>query len=459
MEKFLYTPPGELKKQFTPAEQQEYDSVTAQLLAYYQKALNPEQRRLLDDHFKKTHQQVAEHPDVEHFEPLKHFTERERKNIFNNLGSMQLSFGCNGGCEKCGLDAIAGVRDNLPFALVEQFVERYKDELAIAKPFLYWASDPLDYRSPKPGGGTYTYRDVEELFQTKVGYRPYVSTVIPKGAEEVVESMRTIDRLSIGKNKDFLARRGLLDRINEIGQPINRKARDNYYVEMIDLGAMNSRFENEGEISEGIGCFDGALITPRGTYSVIQSKGWNPHAPQRQFIVPYLGESNKNPQAGDDIREVLQHHLPVLRRSAGTRSEYAWNRKQKPYHFYVTHATDDSQQLLLIGYRGTVVQNAVSQKTLETLISKFIAYKRACHAYYSRHTTAAMATLKIGRYANAERRYPPADQMPERIRQFMFDYLDELEMYGYKSDPFGEAALELILSKIPTEDLPTATSP
>ena len=449
MEKLFFSRPSEFKEKFTPTEQTEYDRVAAQLLAYYQKTLNPEQRKLLDDHFKKIHEQLAEHPDVEHFEPLKNFTEQERQTIFENLGSIQLSFGCNGGCEKCGLDAIPGVRDNLPFELIEQFVARYERELQVSKPFLYWASDPLDYRSPRAGGGTHTYHDVETLFQKKLGYRPFVSTVIPKGSEDVVQNLTTIDRLSIGKNEDYLKKRGLLTKINQQGDYGHPKAIDNYHVTMLNLGAEHTEFENEVGENMGIGCFNGMLITPRGVYSVIQSLGWNPNAPQRQFVIPYEGKISRAPQVGDDVRDVLKNHVPILERSSGHLQRQTWKKDESIYQYFITQNDENSDKILFVGYQGVRVNHILSEEKLDLLINRFVIYKKACHAYYLKHVADDGALAKLALYAHASLRYRKGLVESFRINRFVFEYLSELKAAGYESDPFSEKALDYLMTKIP----------
>jgi hypothetical protein len=112
---------------------------------------------------------------------LSKFDEHQRRGIMANVGSIQLTDGCSIGCSFCGFESKKGVRDYIPFELIESLVEKYKTEFAKAGPFLYYASDPFDYDFDG-----HTYIDVHNLFENACNYSPFVSTAVPRGKEEFV---------------------------------------------------------------------------------------------------------------------------------------------------------------------------------------------------------------------------------------------------------------------------------
>lgn len=145
---------------------------------------------------------------------LSEFDERQRKLIMANVGSIQLTDGCSLGCTFCGFESKKGVRDYIPFKLIEGLVKKYKTELAKSHPFLYYASDPFDYDFDGKN-----YINVHTMFENACNYSPFVSTAVPNGKEEVViktllEDKYTkrwknslIDRISVScMNKKRLAK-------------------------------------------------------------------------------------------------------------------------------------------------------------------------------------------------------------------------------------------------------------
>ena len=76
--------------------------------------------------------------------------------------------------------------------------------------------------------------------------------------------------------------------------------------------------------SLGIGCLDGAVLTPHGVYSITQVFGPQSFesAPERQFVVPFRRDANtKLPEVGDDVRWVLSNHLPLLSDNSKSNAE------------------------------------------------------------------------------------------------------------------------------------------
>ena len=60
---------------------------------------------------------------------------------------------------------------------------------------MYYATDPLDWKDE-----SHNYRDVNDLFESEVGYSPYISTAVPRGSEELMHDLLLtgkVDRVSI----------------------------------------------------------------------------------------------------------------------------------------------------------------------------------------------------------------------------------------------------------------------
>lgn len=283
-----------------------------QMLAHYAKALPIKQRSALDAKFSERAHALETEPTENNFYPLKHLSQKERRAVFANLGAFQLTYGCNSACNFCSADAVAGARESIPYALIVKLTETYKKELLLSQPFLYYASDPLDYRSPKTEGSSFDYSDIEELFRSHIGYRPYISTTIPKGSDSVARKIY-IDRLSIADNKRYLEKRGLIgtDKSTEL------KIGNIHEVKKTKGGlAQNLSHESQDLKIGSQSCFNGALLTPRGCYSVVtlQRTIDTTNAPQGELVVPYIKESAEYPESGEDMLRTLQHHLPMLMR-------------------------------------------------------------------------------------------------------------------------------------------------
>lgn len=286
------------------------DIYNQQMLAYYAKALQIKQRSALDARFIERARVLEAEPTETNFYPLKHLSQKERRAVFANLGAFQLTYGCNSACSFCSSDAVAGARESIPYTLIAKLAETYKKELLISQPFLYYASDPLDYRSPQAEGSSFDYSDIEQLFRSHIGYRPYISTTIPKGSESVARKIY-IDRLSIADNKRYLEKRGLIgtDKNTEL------KIGEMYNVKKTKSGlAQNLSHQNQDLKIGSQSCFNGALLTPRGCYSVVtlQRTIDTANAPQGELVAPYIKESTEYPESGDDMLRTLQHHLPML---------------------------------------------------------------------------------------------------------------------------------------------------
>jgi hypothetical protein len=200
---------------------------------------------------------------------------------------IQLTDGCTGNCGFCGLDVIRNISTQFSSAPLEQYLVRnapnFKNGLA-----LYWASDPLDWRTQQTNGTS--PKDFAELVKSFIPHLGpttlYTSTVVPKGTEEVFYSLFNvlyddcltsekahIVRVSVNeRNRDFFLKahlryedptqrqfvRGMLDRFKEDRTVFRHQGR----------GFDHPKRNHLGIDSYPIACEDGLLLTPSGLFAI-----------------------------------------------------------------------------------------------------------------------------------------------------------------------------------------------
>ncbi len=325
------------------------------LLTYFQRYFPMKIQRALNAHFAP----LLESADSLPF--LDALPEHERRWFMENCDAIQLTYGCNGGCEFCGFDAVPGKRESLPFPLVENLLRTYAHELRETSTGFFYASDPLDYRWTNEQGDTKTYVDVAKLAKEIVGYEGYISTVVPHGSEDVlwklVDEKIAIDRISV-KNQRHLLQLNLKGMLG-----LGKNAVEiEYHVPVGNLGLYGEGKTNEEtpwHNKTGIGCFNGTLVTPRGIYCVAQNPGIDPATPQRQFVVPYLGADGRLPEVDDDVREVLAHNVPFLDHSFAVHDVFPSHGidhdARDEYSFLIRSSSPEHPGAYLITHKGTMV--------------------------------------------------------------------------------------------------------
>lgn len=110
---------------------------------------------------------------------LESFSENQLRLIMDNVGAIQLTEGCSSACPDCGVGALPGVRDFIPFRLLEKLFSEFTSELWRQVPYLYFASEPFDYWD-----GEHIYEDVHGAFEKRIGRSPGVITSLPRGKEK-----------------------------------------------------------------------------------------------------------------------------------------------------------------------------------------------------------------------------------------------------------------------------------
>jgi hypothetical protein len=229
---------------------------------------------------------------------LSSFDERQLRLIMANTGSIQLTDGCSIGCPFCGFESKKGVRDYIPFKLLERLVKSHSKELAKARPFLYYASDPFDYDFDR-----HSYVDVHKMFEDACDYSPCVSTAVPKGKESLVievllESKKwnnsTIDTVSISNMNRKRLEKAFSEYIPSLNPAAQKKIR--YFG--------NGRSDScRKEICKQMG------ISKKEYHKLAHETSWLPHSyhwysayilklPDKRLIV--------SPEYAADFRDVIK---------------------------------------------------------------------------------------------------------------------------------------------------------
>lgn len=330
-EEILACPPHELKalllsKENDTAfwEQAVADPALCAHLSYWEKYLGPLEQRAFE-HAVKT--KIEKEPFML---PggLERFNETDQKLILEQTRAIQLTFGCSHGCPLCGVDAPGKKRESIPFAVLDGFFQKYGSILSHGRPFLYWASDPFDYRD-----GEKTYPDISELAKKYASYAPAITANKPD--EQALMFMATEARENIDQSVRVSARDGD-DRSDALAGREMDLADSGVSVLNSPFGkGIGTSFSPESIGEAGIGCFDGILVTPRGIYNIVQ----NPitkELPEGQFVVPLETISDTAPQIGDSFRELLRRHIVFADNFTTTESWEAM--VLKPYITLISHA-------------------------------------------------------------------------------------------------------------------------
>jgi len=286
----------------------ENPAIVAQL-SYWEKWLQEEQRNILEQIVQKKRKiyQGAENPESLPLRLEKRFNDEELKIICENLGAIQLTFGCSRGCPFCGFDAVPGVREHIPYVQLANLFKRYGDFLKKSRPFLYWASEPSDYRNyDYEEEKERTYRDVHQLAQLYAGYSPHITSanLNPEWIKFLTSQEEASHRISVfGLNEE---------KIDQILSSISSE--EEKRLKLVGKGKKHfkgiglSFYKREEEVSIGIGCINGLLLTPRGLYNVIQSQ-ISEELPQGQYVIPFEGFSNQEIKKGENIKDVLRRFV------------------------------------------------------------------------------------------------------------------------------------------------------
>lgn len=136
------------------------------------------------------------------------FPEEIQRVILRETFSIELTEGCSVRCTFCAFDAGGGVRDTMPFETALWIMRRVK-----SRAFLYYATDPLDYRSSS-NGRERTYSDILDAFSVLQGTTPFTATAAPIKSMDVLRRVADrIDRVSFSKmNERRLIREGFIER-------------------------------------------------------------------------------------------------------------------------------------------------------------------------------------------------------------------------------------------------------
>ncbi|MCX6745407.1 MAG: hypothetical protein NTX00_00105 [Candidatus Parcubacteria bacterium] len=284
---------GELEKFLDQAA--ENDALVAQF-SYWEKWFDKEQRKLVDQIIEK---KKKIYPGEKEGLPLnleKKFTEEELEIIFSNLGSIQLTFGCSKGCPFCGFDAVPGVREAIPYPQLANLFKNYGRLLGERTPFLYWASEPSDYKIDDK-----TYEDVQELAETYAGYQPFISSRETRN-QSWIQYLDT-------KGKSRISAFGIQDPkiFNLQSLNIEVAGLGKEHFKGLGVSSLTNKIDDMKD-RVGIGCYNGLLLTPRGLYNIYQVY-ISEKFPQGQMVVPFNGFEERKIKKGDSLSRVLHSNI------------------------------------------------------------------------------------------------------------------------------------------------------
>lgn len=232
----------------------------------------------------------------------KRFTSPELNLILSNLEAIQLTFGCSNGCPFCGVDAVPGVREHIPYSSLVNLFKKYGQFLKQCRPTLYYASEPSDYFS-KAGVEDKTYEDVHQLAEYYADYGPAISskkTSDKKWLEFLgVKEKAQVSVFSLSERKIKKLKKKLSKKVRLVGQGKSHRP---------GIGVSGSEKNNYRTNEVGIGCEHGVLLTPRGLYNLVQlpiSRDF----PQGQIVVPLEKISDTEIKEGDALNNVLRENI------------------------------------------------------------------------------------------------------------------------------------------------------
>jgi hypothetical protein len=151
---------------------------------------------------------------------ISRFSEDQLKMIFSNLDAIELTDGCSLGCRMCGAGAKKGVRSMMTFKQIEHLVDEFGEFMKSATPFLYFATDPLDWVD-----GDKNYSDAHRMFEERLRYEPCLVTAVPVGKEELALELLIqdkVDRISISPMNEKRLKRLIEEKYPEINDESKR---------------------------------------------------------------------------------------------------------------------------------------------------------------------------------------------------------------------------------------------
>ena len=220
------------------------------------------------------------------------YPKRMQHLIMQNIGFLQTNFWCTKWCFFCGCDAIYSKNPiSIPFPQIKYLFKNYSKEITKNYTYLYWASDPLDYRFRNK-----TYKHVLKLYQKYIKKRPYTSSAIRKDNFWLYKQIaKKVTRVSyLWSDKQIY---------EKIKHQINDDSYEGFSLKNIRYnglwGYKNQKYDN------GILCLNGTLLTPFCAYNLVNIGRCNNFFPQWLLSYPVLTLSNDQIKPGDNLIDFL----------------------------------------------------------------------------------------------------------------------------------------------------------
>lgn len=278
---------------------------------------------------------------------LKTGGEKALKEIFSKMGAIQLENICKVGCCFCGFTHnkkfLSGKYRQFPTETLRSIFRRFGPNSNLF--MLYYESDPINLDIPILEGHSsdrYHYGNIHILYRlyespapylhhllSSLGYkktthpqRIYVSTIVPKGKEDLAihlvkkglvnrisfpdidtrrfQNKKNHQKDALEKVKEFMEKKKLA--LNQGSQPgesvddkfiLGRKT----FIPNIEIRPIGKKSEaiTKNNYKAGIGCFNGTLLTPEGIFNVLQVPQRFNNVSDLQFVIRVSANFQRNP--------------------------------------------------------------------------------------------------------------------------------------------------------------------
>jgi hypothetical protein len=285
-------------------------------LSYWEKWFPGKIRKLIDEKISAKRKDLIKREDCLPLDLESRFSEEELKHLFSQHGALQLTFGCSKACRTCCFDAVPKVRDEIPFAQIENLFKKYGEGMGESEWLCYHASEPNDYEH---------YPEVHNL---AVKYGEYFPEITTSEADDenwlrfLRNNTRSYIRMSLMSDDERFQNfaKSIIEPQIEVivnGKPvkIETKQQRNFHEATPQekhtkgVGLPSQYTKNVKKAApDQFGRLCGPLITPRGIYNVFQTE-ISERYPQGQIVVPIGPLSDKPIEVGQSLQDVFSSNL------------------------------------------------------------------------------------------------------------------------------------------------------
>lgn len=204
---------------------------------------------------------------------LKNHSNNEKKIVLSNLWFFQISFWCTKWCYFCWCDApYFNNPTSIPYNHIRYVLKNNYKDFKKNYTYLYWASDPLDYKY-----GKYNYKNILRIYKRLLNKLPYTSTAInDKNYDFYKEIQKSVNRVSY-----LWTTKKIYENIKDI---VDDDSYEWYSIKDTWHNWLN--WFTKQKYDNGILCLHGTLITPFFAYNLVNIWKCNNFFPQWLLCYP-----------------------------------------------------------------------------------------------------------------------------------------------------------------------------